>query len=319
MLVYFLVYQVAPSLFLVIVWLHLWADLSFSYNTFCCWHSICTENRWQIYLYLVGLFPGVAMAIKFFFVIFSLTRFMIKISFGYVRFHCWFILYIVFYQEGRAVVENKTADIIQETCKLNIRRKGAVSNTQGEAGHKLTQKYLPQNPLDHETQLKASRDVRWQIGVTRYVASVLHFACLNPLYGKMSNLFCLAGIRNAIIFIWLITVILTFIVPSFQLWLNYYLHLLPIQVANAMAAKAKLLLRELKTVKADLAFAKERCAQLEEENKMLRESYDKGDNPEDDDLVSVCLRQIKKLKNYLEYWLLMKLSLKMYFCYSIRI
>lgn len=52
-----------------------------------------------------------------------------------------------------------------------------------------------------------------------------------------------------------------------------------------MAAKAKLLLRELKTVKADLAFAKERCAQLEEENKMLRESHDKGGGPEDDDLV----------------------------------
>ena len=61
-----------------------------------------------------------------------------------------------------------------------------------------------------------------------------------------------------------------------------------IQVANAMAAKAKLLLRELKTVKADLAFAKERCAQLEEENKILRESRDKGDNPEDDDLVHIC-------------------------------
>jgi hypothetical protein len=60
-----------------------------------------------------------------------------------------------------------------------------------------------------------------------------------------------------------------------------------IQVANAMAAKAKMLLRELKTVKVDLAFAKERCAQLEEENKMLCESYDKGDNPEDDDLVSI--------------------------------
>ena len=57
-----------------------------------------------------------------------------------------------------------------------------------------------------------------------------------------------------------------------------------------MAAKAKLLLRELKTVKADLAFAKERCAQLEEENKMLRESHEKGGNPEDDDLVSMsCL------------------------------
>lgn len=53
----------------------------------------------------------------------------------------------------------------------------------------------------------------------------------------------------------------------------------------AMAAKAKLLLRELKTVKADLAFAKERCAQLEEENRILRVSREKGDNPEDDDLV----------------------------------
>lgn len=41
----------------------------------------------------------------------------------------------------------------------------------------------------------------------------------------------------------------------------------------ATAAKAKLLLRELKTVKADLAFAKERCAQLEEENKHLRENH----------------------------------------------
>ncbi|CAL4892801.1 unnamed protein product [Urochloa decumbens] len=65
-----------------------------------------------------------------------------------------------------------------------------------------------------------------------------------------------------------------------------------LEVANAMAAKAKLLLRELKTVKADLAFAKERCAQLEEENKMLRESYDKGDNPEDDDLIRLQLETL---------------------------
>lgn len=130
--------------------------------------------------------------------------------------HIWY-----FCQEGRTIVENKTADIIQETRKLNIRRKGAGLNTQGEAGHKIAQRHLPQNPLDHETQLKASRDV-----------------------------------------------------------------------ANAMAAKAKLLLRELKTVKADLAFAKERCAQLEEENKMLRESYDKGDNPEDDDLIRLQLETL---------------------------
>ena len=62
-----------------------------------------------------------------------------------------------------------------------------------------------------------------------------------------------------------------------------------------MAAKAKLLLRELKTVKADLAFAKEWYAQLEEENKMLRESYDKGDNPEANDQVNIS--SLKKQDN----------------------
>lgn len=63
--------------------------------------------------------------------------------------------------------------------------------------------------------------------------------------------------------------------------------LFALQVAMAMAAKAKLLLRELKTIKADFAFAKERCAQLEEENKILRENRERGDSPEDDDLVSI--------------------------------
>lgn len=57
------------------------------------------------------------------------------------------------------------------------------------------------------------------------------------------------------------------------------------QVANSMAAKAKLLLRELKTVKADLAFVKQRCNQLEDENKVLRENREKGARHEDDDLV----------------------------------
>ncbi|CAI8594912.1 unnamed protein product [Vicia faba] len=65
-------------------------------------------------------------------------------------------------------------------------------------------------------------------------------------------------------------------------------------VALATAAKAKLLLRELKTVKADLAFAKARCAQLEEENKLLREreGSDKGLILDDDDLCrgrSLCI------------------------------
>lgn len=56
-------------------------------------------------------------------------------------------------------------------------------------------------------------------------------------------------------------------------------------MAIATAAKAKLLLREIKTVKADLAFAKQRSSQLEEENKILREAREKGDHPADDDMV----------------------------------
>ncbi|KAJ1422970.1 hypothetical protein SESBI_12739 [Sesbania bispinosa] len=63
-------------------------------------------------------------------------------------------------------------------------------------------------------------------------------------------------------------------------------------VAMAMAAKAKLLLRELKTVKADLAFAKDRCAQLEEENKILRENRERGDNQDDDDLIRLQLETL---------------------------
>nr|CAB3464910.1 unnamed protein product [Digitaria exilis] len=52
-------------------------------------------------------------------------------------------------------------------------------------------------------------------------------------------------------------------------------------VANAMAAKVKLLQRELKTLKADLAFSKERCAQLEEENRQLRD----GNQDADEDMI----------------------------------
>lgn len=68
------------------------------------------------------------------------------------------------------------------------------------------------------------------------------------------------------------------------------------QVAMATAAKAKLLLRELKTVKADLAFAKARSSQLEEENKLLRdrEGREKGQSRADDDLVCI-IAYIKKI------------------------
>ncbi|KAJ1264650.1 hypothetical protein BS78_08G016300 [Paspalum vaginatum] len=71
-------------------------------------------------------------------------------------------------------------------------------------------------------------------------------------------------------------------------------------VANAMAAKAKLLLRELKSVKADLAFAKQRCAQLEEENKLLRETKQKGSKTEeDDDLIRLQLETLLAEKSRL--------------------
>ncbi|CAA6656505.1 unnamed protein product [Spirodela intermedia] len=123
-------------------------------------------------------------------------------------------------EEGLMIVENKTVDIIQETKKLNIRRKNSGSHVQSSL---LNPSGLPQMPADHETQLKASRDV-----------------------------------------------------------------------ANAMAAKAKLLLRELKTVKAELAFAKERGAQLEEENRLLRESRVKGHHhpEEDEDLIRLQLETL---------------------------
>ncbi|CAH8264253.1 unnamed protein product [Arabidopsis lyrata] len=63
-------------------------------------------------------------------------------------------------------------------------------------------------------------------------------------------------------------------------------------VAMAMAAKAKLLLRELKMVKSDLAFAKQRCAQLEEENKVLRENRSGDSQTDDDDLVRLQLETL---------------------------
>ncbi|KAI3781414.1 hypothetical protein L2E82_11428 [Cichorium intybus] len=64
-------------------------------------------------------------------------------------------------------------------------------------------------------------------------------------------------------------------------------------VAIATAAKAKLLLREIKTVKADLAFAKQRSSQLEEENKILREAREKGlDHPPDDDMIRLQLETL---------------------------
>ncbi|XP_024528193.1 uncharacterized protein LOC9632832 [Selaginella moellendorffii] len=63
-------------------------------------------------------------------------------------------------------------------------------------------------------------------------------------------------------------------------------------LAMSMAAKAKLLLRELKTVRAELCFMRNRTSQLEEENRKMRGSMSKGNAPEEDDLVR---RQLETL------------------------
>ncbi|KAF9661920.1 hypothetical protein SADUNF_Sadunf19G0119100 [Salix dunnii] len=136
-------------------------------------------------------------------------------------------------EEGLTRVENRTADIIQETRK-HIQKKpnGAAAQNQSNYRNSMwqqpqmqTNRQQPQKETDQELQLNASRDV-----------------------------------------------------------------------AMAMAAKAKLLLRELKTVKADLAFAKERCAQLEEESKIHRENRERGENLEDDDL-HLILKADRDVKN----------------------
>ncbi|GER49574.1 hypothetical protein STAS_26827 [Striga asiatica] len=132
------------------------------------------------------------------------------------------------HDEGITAVEKLTADIIQETRKIQIKKKSDTSKSQNQFSNldDLRQptaqaRVQPQMHTNLETQLNASRDV-----------------------------------------------------------------------AMAMAAKAKLLLRELKTVKADLVFTKERCGQLEEENRILKESREKGDDPEDDDLIRLQLESL---------------------------
>lgn len=82
-------------------------------------------------------------------------------------------------------MESKTADIIHETRKLNIRRKGNAASVQGQAAENLGQQQMPRIQTDYEVQLKASRDVRWQMcnieigydiwSYTLYLESSQHF------------------------------------------------------------------------------------------------------------------------------------------------
>ncbi|KAL9994798.1 hypothetical protein Hdeb2414_s0871g00956121 [Helianthus debilis subsp. tardiflorus] len=80
-------------------------------------------------------------------------------------------------EEGRTIVENRTADIIQETRKLHIKKKSGlnVPETQSTSSSVQINKQLqqmrtqtqPQTQTDIEIQLKASRDVSFQICIIR--------------------------------------------------------------------------------------------------------------------------------------------------------
>ncbi|XP_010255954.1 PREDICTED: uncharacterized protein LOC104596476 [Nelumbo nucifera] len=70
-------------------------------------------------------------------------------------------------------------------------------------------------------------------------------------------------------------------------------------LAVSMATKAAVLARELKSIKSDLTFMQERCSLLEEENRRLREGFDKGMRPEEDDLVRLQLEALLAEKSRL--------------------
>ncbi|XP_062184358.1 uncharacterized protein LOC133888218 [Phragmites australis] len=70
-------------------------------------------------------------------------------------------------------------------------------------------------------------------------------------------------------------------------------------LAVSMASRAAALARELKNIKSELHFVQERCGLLEEENKRLREGYDKGVAPEEDDLVMLQLEALLAEKSRL--------------------
>lgn len=69
-------------------------------------------------------------------------------------------------------MENRTADIIQETRKLHIGKKGSgepknlVKNIYTRKQPSMQTQMEPQLQADQEIQLKASRDVRWQLCIT---------------------------------------------------------------------------------------------------------------------------------------------------------
>ncbi|XP_055830565.1 uncharacterized protein LOC129899584 isoform X2 [Solanum dulcamara] len=70
-------------------------------------------------------------------------------------------------------------------------------------------------------------------------------------------------------------------------------------LAISMASKAATLARELKSMRSDLHFMQERSTLLEEENRRLRDGYDTGIPPEEDDLVRLQMEALLAEKSRL--------------------
>ena len=85
-------------------------------------------------------------------------------------------------------METRTADIIQETRKLQIRKERSNSEKQKQTSNVGGTRQQPpmqtHMQTDLEIQLKASRDVRWQLCIT----------CLNNYLGCMGCHFLLQWI-----------------------------------------------------------------------------------------------------------------------------
>ena len=80
-------------------------------------------------------------------------------------------------------MENRTADIIQETRK-HIKKKPGGSEAQNQVSNRSTTwqqpQMQPQMQTDQELQLKASRDVRWQPCITgSYNRNIEFVGCHN--------------------------------------------------------------------------------------------------------------------------------------------
>lgn len=75
-------------------------------------------------------------------------------------------------QEGFTIVENRTSDIIQETRKHIRKKPGNFVGQNQETNHSTTSQepqlrsQMSPTQGDQELQLKASRDVRWQLCIT---------------------------------------------------------------------------------------------------------------------------------------------------------